>query len=169
MSVTVLQIPYSKIRLAFDWDLCHSLLFFFFLHCGFLSIFWIFHLKKKRICWLSDPRGYYPVVVAGKQGCDVTKYKWSNDRCVCECCTVCHTAGCDIHNLHKSLRLHQFILIPKTTKYVYFQWLPKQKWVWMFSAPCTGPDQHMSLHIRIGHLPVTHKTTCMTGVPSLSW
>ena len=110
--MTVLQIPYSKIRIVLTEILgTHS----FFLHCGFLYIFQALK-KKEKMCWLSDPIGYYP----GRQGCDVTKYTWNNNRCVCVggCVPLSVTMPmCEIHILHKGQCLHTSLISNKCLKY----------------------------------------------------
>lgn len=87
-AMTVLRIAHSKIRIVSDLDPWQTLLFFTFaVFCLFPdSPIWKKREKKTKekkrerekrksydVLTFRSPRGYYPVVAAWRQGCDMTK------------------------------------------------------------------------------------------------
>lgn len=74
----------------------------------FSVYFLILPFEKRRSVDSQIPGAIILLLLQGDRGCDVTKYKCSDDRCVGERCAVCHTAGSETHNLHASPCLYMF-------------------------------------------------------------
>lgn len=72
--MTVLQTPYSKTRIVSDLRSWHTL--GFALHCGFLCVFWLFHLQRRSVDF-QIPSAIILLLSQGEDR-DMTKYKQNN-------------------------------------------------------------------------------------------